>query len=306
MQGNPARSADELTDLLQVSRRTLFRDLKLLEAAGVPYYHERGRGYRIRPSFFLPPVQLSVTETLGLMILGKAAEADRDRPLVPAALSALAKLLATVPEPIRQACGDLMEHVSVDRGRTVDGRRETELYLDLQTCIDRRTACDIVYRAPADETPLRCELRPYAMHLANHAWYVLGTTDAHGKEVRMFKLVRFVKLQPNDRPFDRPANFKVSDKLGLAWRLNPEGREHDIEIEFAPMVATNVAEVRWHATQQTRRLPDGRCRLRFRVDGLREIAWWLCGYADQARVVKPAALRRLVADMHRRAAEVND
>ena len=303
LQANQARSATELTEELGVSRRTLFRDLKLLEAAGVPYYHDRGRGYRIRQSFFLPPISLTVSETMGLMMLAKAAEADRNRPLTPAALSAIYKFIATVPEPIREACRDMLSHVSIDPGQSVDGQQETRHYAELQRCIDQQVACEIQYQSPADDQPLSCRLRPYAMHLSHNSWYVLGTTDHHGREVRVFKLIRFHSVRPTDEPFRRPANFKVSDKLGNAWRLNPEGREYDVEIEFSPMVARNVAEVRWHATQQQQMLDDGRCRMTFRVDGIREIAWWICGYADQARVIAPDALRQLVGDMHRRAAE---
>ena len=306
LQGGRPRSAVELGVELGVSKRTLFRDLNLLEAAGVPYYHDRPRGYRIRESFFLPPINLSVSETLGLMLLGKTAEADRSRPLVPAALSAIHKLIATVPEPIREACGDLASYLSVDPGSHTDGNEESRVYADLQRGIDERRACEVTYQPPTDETPLRCRLMPYALHLANNAWYVLGRTDAHGKEVRVLKLVRFREVTLTDARFRRPADFKVSDKLGRAWRLNPEGKEYDVEAEFSPKVATNVSEVRWHATQRTTLLDDGRCRLKFRVDGLHEIAWWLCGYAEQVTVLKPAELRRQVAAMHRRAAAVNE
>ena len=303
LQASRARSAAELTEELGVSRRTLFRDLKLLEAAGVPYYHERGRGYRIRQSFFLPPISLTVSETMALMMLAKTAEADRSRPLAPAALSAIYKFIATVPEPIREACGDMLSHISVDPGQVVDGQQETRHYAELQRCVDQQLACEITYQPPTEDQPLSCRLMPFAMHLTHNTWYVLGRTDHHGKEVRVFKLIRFLDIQPTDQTFRRPANFKVSDKLGNAWRLIPEGREYDIEIEFSPMVARNVSEVRWHATQRQQLLDDGRCRLSFRVDGIREIAWWVCGYADQARVLRPAPLARLVREMHQRAAD---
>ncbi len=306
LQGRSARSAEDLTRDLGVSRRTLFRDLKLLEAAGVPYYHERGRGYRVRQSFFLPPISLTVSETMGLMILAKTAEADRSRPLTPAALSAIYKFIATVPEPIRHACGDLLENISVDPGQVVDGQWENPHYAELQRGIDQQLICEIEYRSPVEDEPLRCRLLPFAMHLANNAWYVLGRTDLHGREVRVFKLIRFASVHVTDDSFRRPAEFKVSDKLGKAWRLNPEGQEYDVEIEFEAMVARNVSEVRWHATQQQTQLDDGRCRLRFRVDGLREIAWWVCGYADQARVIRPMKLRQLVREMHERAATHQD
>ncbi|MEM9884094.1 MAG: WYL domain-containing protein [Planctomycetota bacterium] len=308
LQDGPPRSVAELEEQMGVGRRTVFRDIRMLEAAGVPVDRQRGKGYRVRRDSFLPPFRLSVAETLGLMLLAKTAEADRGRPLTPAALSAIQKLIANVPEDLRRACSEMMAGVSVTPNRPAGATEETRFYTTLQEAIDRQLACDVVYRAPVESAPLRCRLRPYAVHLAKDAWYVLGKTDAadHGNEVRVFKLMRFEDVELTDRPFRRPARFKVSDKLGKAWRLNPEGREYDVELMFQPKVATNVAEVRWHPTQSVRPTADGGVRVSFTVDGLHEIAWWVCGYADQVRVKKPAALRRLVREMHERAAERNE
>ncbi|MEM1109125.1 MAG: WYL domain-containing protein [Planctomycetota bacterium] len=305
LQSGRIKSAEELTSQLSISRRTLFRDLKLLEASGVPYYFERGKGYRIQASFFLPPINLTVAETIGLMVLGKTAEANADRPLASSAISALHKLTATIPDSMRTACDQLLDSTSINSERPTDGRDESRVFYDLQRGIDQGRVCDIVYRSPADNEDLRCRHYPFAMHLANNAWYVLGKTSAHGQEVRIFKLVRFRSVTLTEETFRRPKNFKVSDKLGNAWRLIPEGKEYDITIEFRPMVATNVSEVRWHPTQTTQMLDDGSCRLNFRIDGIKEIAWWICGYADQARVIKPAALRRRVYELQMRSAEVN-
>ena len=150
---------------------------------------------------------------------------------------------------------------------------------------------------------MECTLEPYALHFAARAWYVIGRSRQH-REVRIFKLARIRGLEMTGRFFQRPANFKVEDKLGQAWSLIPEGKLYDIELEFSPMVAVNVAEVRWHPSQQQTMLDDGRCRMQFRVDGLGEIAWWLSGYADQVKVVKPVELRRRLRQMHLRAAEL--
>jgi len=65
-----------------------------------------------------------------------------------------------------------------------------------------------------------------------------------------------------------------------------------------------VAEVLWHPSQKHRMLPDGRCVMSFDVDGIREIAWWLCGYAGEVYVRRPVALRKLVAAKHQAAAEL--
>jgi len=303
LQSGRAKCSHDLTNELGVSRRTLFRDLRALTEAGVPYYHERGVGYRIVRSFFLPPISLTVLETLALMLLGQTAGAQRGRPMQAAAMSAICKLIATAPEPIRTACSELMTNVSVDAGPQAIADREDALYSQLQRCIDEGRYCQMVYRSrmPDEAEPLDCQLQPYALHFAARAWYVMGRTDLHD-EVRIFKLARIVSLEPLARRFDKPGKFSAADAIGQAWQLIPEGRTYSIELDFSPKVAVNVAEVKWHASQRHRMLPDGRCRMNFQVDGIGEIAWWLCGYADQVTIRKPAVLRRRVHEMAKAAA----
>ncbi len=285
---------------LGVSRRTFFRDLSLLQEAGVPYRHDRAQGYHIDKSFFLPPINLTVPETLGLMLLGKSAATQRGRPMAAPALSAIYKLIATIPDPIREACSDLMANVSVATDPTPASDLETRCHTVLQRAIDQGTACRIVYQSPVQDDGLHAILCPYLLHYVNRAWYVLGYTDVHD-EVRMLKLVRFIEIEPTDEPFDKPENFRIEDKLGSAWRLIPEGQEHKVVLEFSKKVATNVSEVLWHRSQQHNFLDDGRCRMTFTIDGLGEIAWWICGYGDQVVVVKPPELRDRVEKMLRSA-----
>lgn len=302
LQAGQAGSPDELAQMLGVSRRTLFRDLNVLKDAGVPHFYEPGEGYRLGESYFLPPINLTITETLGLLLLGKQAAAARHQPMMGLALSAINKLIVSVPEPLRKACADVMSHVSIDPGGQVRSRREPTHYATLGRCIDEGRACRMTYRGPVESSPLICRLEPYALHFASRAWYVFGRTDVHD-EVRMFKLARIVALEPLDDRFKPPKRFDPAQKMGKAWRMIPEGKVYRIELLFSPRVATNVEEVRWHDSQQTKRLADGRLRMTLEVDGLNEIAWWICGYADQVEVKKPKALRDRVKEMHKRAAE---
>ncbi|MGB0768514.1 MAG: helix-turn-helix transcriptional regulator, partial [Phycisphaeraceae bacterium] len=179
----------------------------------------------------------------------------------------------------------------------LDTDAESRVFSQLQQAVDLGRACRVTYAAVNGEGEQTFEIEPYLLHHANRAWYVFGRTDLHD-EVRMLKLIRVVDLVLTDRRFDRPQPYRASSKLGQAWKLMPEGKVYDIEIEFTARVATNVSEVRWHASQTCETLADGRCVLRFKVDGLNEIAWWVCGYADQALVRKPKKLASLVAKMH--------
>lgn len=301
LQGDRPWSATQLAGQLGVSRRTLFRDLNALEMAGVPYYHEPGVGYRIASSYFLPPVNLTVTETLGLMLMAKQALEQRGRPMADSALSAVVKLLSTVPEPIRSPCAELMEPVTVRLSPQVSDESEAGHHKTLQRCIDEQRICRMRYVSPVEPEAMELRIKPLALHFCSRAWYVFAQTDRHD-QVRLFKLVRIEQLEPTGQLFVRGKRFEPGAWIGKAWQLIPEGREYGVELEFSAKVATNVMEVRWHPTQRQRRLDDGRCRMRFTVDGLNELAWWVCGYADQVKVLRPKALRQRVARMHREAA----
>ncbi|MEM1209911.1 MAG: YafY family protein [Planctomycetota bacterium] len=299
IQSDPTQGPAELAEAMGVSRRTLFRDLNTLTEAGVPIVFEQGRGYRIRESFFLPPVSLTVSEAVGVMLLGVQAQAQPDKPFHAAGLSAIRKLAAMLPAPLRAGCEEVVASSSYRPAAQVPGEAEAGPYPLLQRAIDTRTECRLTYRAPLREQA-DVLLRPLRLHFSERAWYIYGRSSL-GDEVRAFKLSRIADIALTSRRFPHE-DFDLATHLGLAWQMIPEGEEHDVAIVFDRLVATNVSEVRWHRSQRTERLADGRVRLHFRVDGLREIAWWVCGYADRAEVESPKALRAIVAEMLAKAA----
>ncbi len=302
MQSGTSRSAAELAEELGVSRRTLFRDLSALKTAGVPYQHDEEHGFRIEPSFFLPPVNLKINETLGLMLLARSAEDSRSQPLYQSAIDAVRKLAATLPAPYREVAADLMLNVSVRGGAVSQVQQDADHFAAFQKAIDQRRICRMRYDSLFDKQRIEIAMHPYHLHWAVRAWYVIGYSVKH-KQVRMFKLARIVSLNVTGKSFKQSRGFDIHKHLGNAWSLIPEGREYAIELDFSPKVATNVSEVRWHHTQEHELLEDGRCRMRFTIDGLGEITWWLLGYGDQVYVRKPAALRKRLAAVHQAAAE---
>ncbi len=304
LQADPIGSAEALASQLRVHRRTILRDLAALRDAGVPVVYEPNGGYRLGRDFFMKPVSLEVAEALGLMVLTKSAAGQANQPLIGPAVRGVHKLVAAMREPMRSAARSMLDQVSISPERAELTMGASRWYAMLHECVAKRQRCAMHYRAAAQDELEATVIEPYTLHLANNAWYVVGPSTAHDGEQRVFKLARIEHAEPEGPAgaFEPPADWTADDKLGLAWRLVPGGEEHDVVLHFEPQVATNVAEVSWHATQCQQWLDDGRLEVRFRVDGLDEIAWWVCGYADQVQVAEPAELREKVGQMHRRAA----
>jgi len=93
--------AQDLADRLEVSVRTIYRDMDTLVASGVPIAGERGLGYMATAAITLPPLNLTMTELealhLGMAIVGEAADEELSR----AAASLSAKIDAVLPEDRR-------------------------------------------------------------------------------------------------------------------------------------------------------------------------------------------------------------
>ncbi|MFP4054478.1 MAG: helix-turn-helix transcriptional regulator [Phycisphaerae bacterium] len=295
LQGRRAYTAAELAEELEVSRRTIFRDLNMLELAHIPYYYDPDAGgYRLASNFFLPPINLRLSEALSMLLLAGKSPQGPALPLTAEGSKAAMKLESILPAPVRRYVGSIVERTNVSLGPMSRHDAAADVFDTLAQAIVDRRVCDVVYLSFADRRQLMTRLHPYRLVFQARAWYVIARSEAHG-EVRTFKLIRFRKVAATLRKFPPPPVADVEKHFGLAWSMIPEGREYDVAIRFSPKVAGNVAEVQWHPTQQIDWNDDGACVYRARVDGIGEIAWWILGYGPEAEVLKPAALWKKIA-----------
>ncbi|MCM2395020.1 YafY family transcriptional regulator [Rhizobium sp. S95] len=153
-----AVTAAEIAERLEVTPRSIYRDIVALQAMRVPIEGERGLGYILRPGFDLPPLMFSVEETeaivLGLALLDRTG----DRSLKAAARTVNDKISAAVPEPLRRS---LQTPVLKAWGSVA----ATPATLDLAAvrgAIRDEQALDLTYRDAGDRQTER-RVRPIAL-----------------------------------------------------------------------------------------------------------------------------------------------
>jgi len=309
LQAGKSYAVSDLSKMFGTSRRTIFRDLKELQAIGVPYrYDTRTGGYAIEPEFFLPPVDLSLQEALSLLLLAHKARNQIQLPFKNSALLAALKIENNLPAKIRQYCNTALQNISTRADAQAPVTHSAGLdkaFAQLQQAIVKKRKVNIRYHSLFEGTIIDVELCPYHLLYNNRAWYVLGRSSLH-ESVRTFKLNRIGKLTTTQKCFVDGEKFDVYDYLGRAWSMIPEGRIYNIKLRFLPKVANNVAEVQWHSTQKVVRNGDGSATVEFRVDGLGEITWWILGYGDQVQVLAPKTLRKKVLEVAKNMTKLNE
>ena len=296
LQAGNGLNADGLATACGVSRRTIFRDLETLRAAGVPLEFDRQADcYSISSSFFLPPTNFTAEEALALIALAGQMGSHQGLPLYEPARRAVLKLESSLPCSLREELRTLTRAIQINIEPTNPLEGKSDVYRQLVLSIASRRVAKIRYESLTEMETIVTKLRPYQLLFSRRSWHVVGRSTLHA-EVRIFNLSRISSIELLSQKYSIARRFNLESYLGNAWNLIPEnGPDSNVVVRFQPMVAKNVSEVVWHKTQSLKFLKDGSLEFSARVSGLSEIAWWILGYGDQAEVIKPARLRRIVA-----------
>ncbi|MCD0503437.1 helix-turn-helix transcriptional regulator [Bordetella petrii] len=201
-------SGAELAAELDVSLRTLYRDIATLQEQGAQIDAEPGRGYLLRPGFALPSLMFSEDE-IEALVLGSRWVADRggDARLSGAACSALAKIAAVLPHELRALVDD--DTLLIGAGETVpvDGA----VLLALRRAIRSEHKLDIVYRDLQDAESART-IWPFALACFDHVWLVVAWCELR-QAFRHFRADRIASLTVSGQPYPRKRQV-----LMQAWR----------------------------------------------------------------------------------------
>ena len=279
-----------------MSRRTIFRDLDALRSAGVAViYDEVHERHHIPAAHFLPATNFTPEEALAMVVLCHDVGPQLPAPLFAPSRSAALKLESLLPARLREEVRLAGRAVNVQTAPTNPLCGRESVYEQLLRAVTRRHSVRVSYRSLAEEKEICTRLHPYRLLFSRRSWYVIGRSSLH-RATRTFNVGRILRLEPLEDPYEIPRGFSIERYLRNAWHLIPEpGPDREVVVRFGKKVAQNVAEVAWHKSQRLAFRPDGSLDFSVTVSGLQEISWWILGYGDQAEVIRPPELRRIVA-----------
>jgi predicted DNA-binding transcriptional regulator YafY len=219
------------------------------------------------------------------------------------ALDAALKIESQLPKTILDYCGAWLDGVSIRWPQTTPVDAVSDVFQSVQRALAQRMRIKVKYDSVYDRGEIVDVLEPMRLIFMSRGWYLIARSLKHRKP-RTFKMDRMVEVTPLDDPFEPDPSFSEKAYFGAAWRMIPEGTIYSIKLRFSAEVAASVEEVRWHDSQRTTRLDDGRLLFEAQVDGLREISSWILSYADRVEVLAPLALRRQVGEKAARVASL--
>jgi predicted DNA-binding transcriptional regulator YafY len=295
IQAETGWNAKKLASECSTSERNVYRDMEMLEGAGIPYYFdELTKGYGIRRDFFMPPVDLTFEEALALIVLAGQIGEKEQIPFTKAAARVVAKVRGQLPDKIRKELSVLDENIEMQLARASSEEGVKDVYDHVRNAIANRRALTCSYESLAnrdrdDGDPEVFEFKPYRLYFDQRAWYAIGF---HGNrdEVRCLRLSRFTQIKPTDKPYNIPDDFSMEERRGKAWRMIKGDTTYQIVLHFDKEFAETVSDTYWHATQVIEWQDDDSIIFRCEVDGLDEIVWWILSMGPHCVVIEPPEL----------------
>ncbi|MCX5331200.1 YafY family protein [Streptomyces sp. NBC_00140] len=201
--------AHELAERLEVSVRTIYRDIEALSASGVPVYAERGRhgGIELLAGFRTDVTGLTADESRALFIL--AAQGAHAALGLDAALgSALRKVMAALPAPHRPAAEATARRVLVDATRWKGGPQAAVDLDVLQDAVFADRRLRLRYRHSGQREPRTYTVDPYGLVSKAGVWYLVA--DRRGS-ARLFRADRVRAATVLDDPVKRRPGIELAD-----------------------------------------------------------------------------------------------
>jgi predicted DNA-binding transcriptional regulator YafY len=286
---------------LEVSERTVHRDLEALELAGVPWYHDAdARCYRLRPDYRFPTLNLTDDELLGQATAASLTQAEGLN--INSGAKAINRKIAANNEQAGRLLDEAQKLIGVLDLQLANHREHLDIIRTMQWALVHKKVLTGTYRTPYQAKPVNLTLHPYRLVLLKACWYLIARPDDR-EAPRTYRVARFQKLKMLDRPAQVPEEFDLRAYFGKAWAVYRGDQTYEIELKFLPEAADMVTETIWHSTQKVTKHTDGSVTLKFSVDGLSEILNWIVGWTKWVQVVAPAELRDLVIEQHRQALE---
>jgi predicted DNA-binding transcriptional regulator YafY len=287
-------TADTLARELEVSTRTVLRDIEALSAAGVPVYAERGRhgGFMLSPGFRTDLTGLNHDEAIALLVAGSRRGAQAFG-LGSALASAMLKVVDALPEGYRDTAAGLAERVLIDPEADLLSRRlVTEGVSDPIAAEVRRAVFAghklRIHYAAMDQTPKWRTVDPIGLVTVRDLGYLLATRSGADRTYRLSRILAAEELaEPAQRPErvdldrawqERSTRFRTGgDQVTVVVRVNPARRED--------LVDTTLAVVAEGADA------DGWLRLEVTFQDSRHAEWALWQISTDAEALAPQWLR---------------
>jgi predicted DNA-binding transcriptional regulator YafY len=313
-------SAYDLAQRLGVSRRTIYRDMEVLSALGVPVYAERGHagGFRLLEGYFLPPIMFSKGEAVALLLSLTLFRSLRSQPCSVDLQTAEQKLLAAMPETLRVALTEAQKVIGFEEvphdtfhpehsaaalsmaspsrepGKPAESETTTVF---LQAVLERRSVF-LSYRSPYKARAEDQLIEPLGLFWDRDQWYLVGKPQEQEQATRLWRADRVLSIIPQQE-VTTPPDFDVRELLGHHWlkaAMKQWAQETPVRIRLARRQVDRLQRDWYYQHAIFEQLSEHHVLMTFGEEDQQIVLELLRWLGPGAELIEPAAWRAAMRD----------
>jgi predicted DNA-binding transcriptional regulator YafY len=290
-------TARALAEKLEVSERTILRDMEALGTAGIPVVAERGAGggWSLMEGYRTDLTGLSEAEIQALFLTGPArvlADLRMDK----AAEAGLLKLLAALPAVFRRGADSARQRIHVDVTGWGTSEETVPLLQTLQEAVWQERRLELSYQR-GDGSQVERLADPLGLVAKGSVWYLVAAVDG---EVRSYRVSRVRGARITDEPCVRPEGFD----LAVWWARSASAFKESLPRYLATVRVHPDVLPRLRYAGRFARIgkveppdPDGWSRVEVRFQMEEEAAEYVLSFGPRIEALDPPALRERVVRM---------
>ncbi len=198
-------TASELASKFDVSKRTIYRDIKALEQSGVPVLTEEGKGYTLMDGYKVPPVMFTENQANALILAEQLVLKNKDASFVKDYSEAIDKIKSILRYTIKDKVNLLANRTQFNQ--VINQERNSNNLSDLQNALTNYNLVKIQY-VNKEEIITDRLIEPFAL-LNSENWYLIAWCRLR-TEFRFFRLDRIQKMKILSENFE-PQNLTLQE-----------------------------------------------------------------------------------------------
>ncbi len=282
--------AQEIADRFEISLRTVYRDIRTLELAGVPIISEAGVGYSLLKEYRLPPVHFTLEEALSFLTAEKLILKQTNLATQKTFTSALFKIKATLNHHDKEKLDDAAKNIGIKKYSKAPESKEEDIQVPkVLMAISEKKKIKIQYANVSDFKPKTRIIEPVGIFAQGEHWYLVAFCEGK-QDYRNFRMDRIIEVEFLQERFiaKHPNIQSFIDKKPDLKPLT------EIIIQIDKSEYRYIGDQKFYMGFVSETETNSQVRMRFLSQNIEGFAVWFLWLGKSADIIQPESLKNMV------------
>jgi len=293
LQSRRVVKAQDIAERFNISLRTVYRDVRTLEEAGIPLVGEAGVGYSIMDGYRLPPVMFTQEEAIAFLTAEKLVEKLTDESTKESYTSAMYKIRSVLRSAEKEYIEHMDDHIEVIGNAYLP--KDLNMANPLQSIlksISCKRVLTIDYFANHSQEQTKRNIEPVGVFYLGSYWHLIAFCQLRN-DYRDFRTDRISRIEATDLPF-RKTHPSLKTYLK---QISKEKELHTVVMLLDKHIVQFIGDQKYYNGFVSQREAGDRLEMTFLTSSLEGFARWYLMFGDRAEIVEPAVLKARIGEL---------